>query len=160
MPPQIRQAIVDLKAKYPAFRHNEIAMICEVHFGHHPDLRTVRRVLAEEPGGERAPRRYPPYRAIPDPAERRLAIIRLHSEGWSKQSIAGYLQTSRETVLATLRRWITEGVAGIDDKSRVCAPGVRKVDLRTILTVREFQENPEPGAFRIHAALRQPGSGS
>lgn len=27
------------------------------------------------------PRRYPPYHQIPDPAGRRLAIIRLHSEG-------------------------------------------------------------------------------
>ena len=136
---------------------NEIATICEVRFGYHPDPRTVRRVLAEDSAVERTTRRYPPYHAIPDAAERRLAIIRLHSEGWNKQSIASYLETSRETVHATLRRWIAEGVAGLDDKSRARPEGVRKVDLRTILTVREFQENPELGAFRIHAALKQLG---
>ena len=47
------------------------------------------------------------------PAERRLAIIRLHSEGWTPTDIAEYLRTSRKTVHATLRRWIDEGVAGI-----------------------------------------------
>ncbi len=72
VPMEIRQAIVDLKAEYPPFRPNEIATICEVRFGYHPDLRTVRRVLAEEPGGAFATRRYPPYHTIPDPAERRL----------------------------------------------------------------------------------------
>lgn len=157
VPAAIRQAICELKAEYPAFRPNEIATICHVRFGYHPDPRTVRRVLAEDSAAERTTRRFPPYHAIPDAAERHLAIIRLHSEGWNKQSIAGYLQTSRETVHATLRRWITEGVAGLDDKSRARPAGVRKVDLRTILTVRELQDNPELGAFRIHAALKQLG---
>jgi transposase len=102
-------------------------------------------------------RRYPPYHRISDPAERRLAIIRLHSEGWTKQNIAGYLEISRETVHATLRRWIEEGVYGLDNKSRARRPGVRKVDLQSIAIVRELQENPELGAFRIHAALKQLG---
>lgn len=157
VPVEIRQAICELYAEYPAFRPNEIATICHVRFGYHPDPRTVRRVLAEDSAAERTTRRYPPYRAIPDPAERRLAIICLHSEGWNKQSIAGYLETSRETVHTTLRRWVEEGVAGLDDKSRARPAGVRRVDLRTILTVRELQENPELGAFRIHAALKHLG---
>ena len=157
IPAEIRQAICELNAEYPAFRPNEVATICDVRFGCHPDPRTVRRVLAEDSAAERMTRRYPPHHTIPDPAERWLAIIRLHSEGWTKQSIAGYLQTSRETVHATLRRWIAEGVVGLDDKSRARPPGVRKVDLRTILTMRELQENPELVPFRIHAALQQFG---
>lgn len=135
VPLEIRQAIADLHAEYPAFRPNEIATICEVHFGYHRDPRTVRRVPAEDLT-----------------AACRVAIIRLHSEGWNKQSIAGYVQTSRETVHATLQRWIEEGVAGLYNKSRARPRGVRKVDLPTILTVRELQENPELVAFRIHAA--------
>jgi transposase len=86
-----------------------------------------------------------------------MAIIRLHSEGWAKQSIAGTLQTSWETAHATLRRWVDEGVAGLDNKSRARPGGVRKVDLRKIRTLRELQPNPELGAFRIHAALKQLG---
>lgn len=157
LPAVIRQAIRDLKAEYPAFRPNELATICQIRFGHRPSLPTVRRVLAEEPVPASARRRFPPYHQISEPAERRLAIIRLHSEGWNKQSIAGYLETSRETVHATLRRWIADGVAGLDDKSRAPKPGVRKVDLQALVTIREVQENPELGAFRVHAALKQLG---
>lgn len=59
VPPEIRQSIADLHAEYPAFRPNEIATICEVCFGYHPDPRTVRCVLAEKLAGERTTRRYP-----------------------------------------------------------------------------------------------------
>ena len=128
-----------------------------MRFGRRPSPHTIKRVLAEEPVPAGSARRFPLYQEIPDPAERRLAIIRLHSEGWTKQSIAGYLETSRETVYATLRRWIEEGVYGLDDKSHARKPGVRKVDLRTIALVRELQENPELGEFRVHAALKQLG---
>jgi hypothetical protein len=34
-------------------------------------------------------RRFPPYGEIPDPIERRAAIVRLHTEGWNIASIAG-----------------------------------------------------------------------
>ena len=81
VPPEIRQAICALTAEYPALRPNEITPICEVRFSYHPDLCAVRRVLADEPAAERTTRCDPPYHAIADPAERRLAIIRLHSEG-------------------------------------------------------------------------------
>jgi putative transposase len=154
--PEIREAILALAAEYSAFRPNELATICQVRFGHRPSHRTIRRVLATAMLPVVA-RRFPPYHEIPDAAERRLAIIRLHSEGWNKQSIAGYLQTSRETVHTTLRRWIVEGVAGLDDKPRGPHPGSRKVDLQAMRTVRELQENPELGEFRIHAALKQLG---
>ena len=117
LPVEIRQAILTLKAEYPAFRPNEIASICEVRFGRRPSAHTIKRILAEESRPSSMPRRYLPYHQIADPAERRLAIIRLHSEGWNKQSIAGYLEISRETVHVTLRRWIAEGVYGLDDKS-------------------------------------------
>lgn len=56
-----------------------------------------------------------------------------------------------------MQRWIDEGVLGLDDKSHARKAGVRKVDLRAMLAVRELQENPELGEFRIHAALKQLG---
>ena len=155
---EIRQAIVALKTEYPSLHPHQIATICEVRFGRRPGARTIKRVLDEEPTPSAVARRYPPYHQIPEAAGRRLAIIRLHSEGWNKQSIAGYLQNSRRTVRRTLRRWIEEGVYGLEDQSRARKPGVRKVDLQTMALVRELQENPELGAFRdalwAHAALR------
>jgi len=83
--------------------------------------------------------------------------LRLHFEGWTKQSTAEYLETSRETVHATLRRYVAEGLAGLYPKS--CAPKrrLRKVKLSTTLIVRWLQRNPGLGEFRIHAKLKQMG---
>ena len=94
---------------------------------------------------------------IADAAERRLAVVRLHAEGWNITSIAGYLETSRPTVYATLKT--LGGGRGCGTGRQVHAPakGVRKVDLKTVNTVRKLQENPELGEWRIHAALRQLG---
>ncbi len=57
----------------------------------------------------------------------------------------------------TLRRWVEEGVEGLEPRSRARKDGVRKVDLRAIAEARKLQENPEIGAFRVHAALKRMG---
>lgn len=157
LPRNIQQAIVDLRAQHPPMRPHEIATICYVQFGRRPSPHTVQRVLAEGPPPSRTERRYPLYHEIPDPVQRRLAIIHLHAEGWNIKTIADYLGTTRPTVYATLRRWIAEDFAGLADKSHARKDGVRKVDLNAINTVRKLQENPELGEWRIHAALRQVG---
>jgi putative transposase len=132
LPPEIRQAILALKAEHPAFRPREITRICTIRFGRSLSHHTVQRILAEEHLPPPPARRFPPYQQTTDPAARRLAIIRLHAEGWNAKSIAQYLGTSRQTVHTTLRRWIDEGVLGLDDKSHARKDGVRKVDLRAI----------------------------
>ncbi len=154
---ELRQLLVNLKAEHPTFRAHELARIAYVASGRQLDPRTVQRVLASGLAPSRTTRRYPPYREIEDPVERRLAIIRLHAEGWNIKSIAAYLQTTRRRVYDTLRRWIEEGVAGLGDKPPVPRQPPRKVDLRTMRTVQKFQENPELGAFRMHAALKKDG---
>ena len=95
LPPRVRQAILDLKREHPPLNFNEIRTICWARFAHRPSSATIRRVLAEAPPPPRAHRRFPPFHGTADPAERRLAIVRLHIEGWNKQSIAQYLETSR-----------------------------------------------------------------
>lgn len=157
LPPEIRRAIIELKAEHPPLNLREIATICDIRFGRSLSHHTVKRVLAEEAAPARVARRYPPYHQIDEQAVRRLAIIRLHCEGWNAKSIAVYLETSRQTVHATLRRWAEEGVAGLDDKSSAPHQPARKATLRAIATVKELQENPELGAFRIHAALKRLG---
>ncbi len=157
LPPEIRQAILALKAEHPAFRPREITGICAIRFGRSLSHHTVQRILAEEPAPPAQARRFPPYQRIVDPTERRLAIVRLHAEGWNAQSIAQYLGTSRQTVHAVLKRWIDEGVLGLDDKSHARKDGVRRVDLAAIAAVRALQENPALGEWRVHAALKQLG---
>src|SRR5215213_10488704 len=146
--------ILNLKSDYPPMRDNEIATICYVCFGKRPHGRSVRRVLEANPTAIRMFRRFKPYHEIEDVIERRLAIVTLHSEGWNVKSIAGYLKSSRPTVYRTLKKWIAEGVHGLEDKPR---EGVRKVDLRAMNEVRKLQENPELGEFRVSAALEQLG---
>jgi hypothetical protein len=102
LPPDMRQFIVDLQADNPAFRPNEIATICDLHFCRRPSPRTVRRVLAEGPPATRTTRRFPHYQEMTDPATARHAIITLHAEGWNAKSIAAYLATTRRTVHTTL----------------------------------------------------------
>jgi putative transposase len=157
LPPVIRRAIAALKAEYPAFRPHELARICYARFGRRPSPHTVKRILAEEPAPLQVARRSPPYSQIADPVERRLAIVRLHADGWNIASIAGYLQTNRPRVYATLRRWIAEGVGGLDDKSPIPRHPARKADLAAMNAIRGLQVNPELGEFRIHAALLRLG---
>src|SRR5215212_3676089 len=116
LPPAYREAIVQLKAEYPAFRPNELATICHVRFERRPSRATIKKILSAEPPPEPVQRRYPRYAEMADPLERRGAIVRLHAEGWNIASIAGYLETSRPTVYDTLKRWIEEGVRGLEDK--------------------------------------------
>ncbi len=157
LPDEVREAMLELKGEYPAFGPHEIATICYVRFGRSVSHRTVKRVLAEGPILQRKRRRYEPYHRIPDPYDRRHAIVTLHAEGWNAKSIAAYLETSRFTVHQPLRRWIEEGVRGLEPRSRARKDGVRKVDLRAIAEIRKLQENPEIGAFRVHAALKRMG---
>jgi putative transposase len=80
----------------------------------------------------------------------------LHAEGWTAKNIAGYLETSRQTVHTTLKRWAEEQFAGIEDKSHA-RTGVRKVDLKAVQEVKKLSENPLLGAYRVSAALEQMG---
>jgi DNA-directed RNA polymerase specialized sigma24 family protein len=157
LPRVIRRALAELKAEYPAFSSHELARICFTRFGRRPSPHTIQRVLAEEPPVELIRRRFPRYLEMTDPVQRRLAIVRLHADGWTNSSIADYLGTNRPRVYKTLQRWFDEQFKGLEDRSsRPHQPAV-KVDLQAITTVRRLQQNPELGAFRIHTALRQLG---
>ena len=104
LPVPMRQLIVDLKAEYPDFSLREIAEICYVQFDRRPSHNTIKQVLADGPTPLRTTRQYPLYADIPDPAERRLAVIRLHAQGWSVTSIAAYLGVARKTIYQILKR--------------------------------------------------------
>ena len=157
LPPTLRHLIVTLKAEHRPLRIHEIGTICYVQTGRRPDSKTIRRVLAETPFPLHVMRRFPPFHDIPDPVDRRKAIIQLHAEGWNTKSIASYMGVSRKTVHLTLRRWIEEGIRGLPNKSHARRPGGRKVDLKAMTIVRRLQQNPGLGQWRVHAALRRLG---
>lgn len=64
----------------------------------------VKRILAEVPLPPVIQRRFLLYHRISDTAESRMTMMRLHSEGRNKRSIAGNLEFSRQTVRTRLRR--------------------------------------------------------
>src|SRR5947209_17081303 len=101
IPPHLRQLLVDRKTEYPAVTPHELATLCYVASGRRPSSHTVKRILATGPKPTSISRRYSRYHQM-EPGDRRQAIVQLHAEGW--------------TVYATLRRWIEEGVPGLEDK--------------------------------------------
>lgn len=128
-----------------------------VRFGRRPDRKTMDRVLCDEPIPLRFVRRFPPYHEMPEGPERRLAVVALHTEGWSAKAIVGYLGAHKSTVHRVLKRWAEEGPEGLEDRRLGRPPGVRKVTLGAIEAVRRLQRNPGLGEFRVHAALAQIG---
>jgi putative transposase len=156
LPAEIRQLIVDLHVELPTMSWREIAEICCIRYGRRPDHKSVKHIATSGPPRSLQSRRYQHWHQIPDPAERKLAVVRLHSEGWSITSIAEYMQASRPTIYATLQRWTEEGVAGLEEKSKA-RKGLRKVTLKVTNEVRKLQENPLLGKWRVHTALLRMG---
>ena len=157
LPPAIRRKIVDLKAEYPPLNLDEIANICEALFGRRPDGHTVKAVLDESAIPRKLVRRFPPYREIPDDVARREAVVTLREEGWSDKGIAGYMRVDRSTVYRIRKRFEEEGEEALKGRPGGRPRGAQKVDLRAMNEVRKMQENPELGAFRVHAALELMG---
>ncbi|GAC1405691.1 MAG: hypothetical protein NVSMB49_25110 [Ktedonobacteraceae bacterium] len=153
---EMRQLIVDVHTELPSMSWREIAEICYIRYGRKPSHHSVKHIATAGPSRSLAARRYQPWHLIADPAERKLAVIRLHSEGWSITSIAEYLATSRHTVYDTLKRWTEEGVAGLEAKSKA-RKRPRKATLAVRNEIRKLQENPLLGEFRVHTALLRMG---
>jgi len=92
LPPDMRQLIVDLHFELPSMSWREIAEICYIRYGRRPDHKNVKRIATSGPPPSLRVRRYQPWHLIPDAAERKLAVIRFHANGWSITSNAKYLQ--------------------------------------------------------------------
>ncbi len=159
LPPAIRRMIVDLKAEHPALNNNEITNIIYVRTGRRLGDHTAERILSEEVVPLKLSRLFEPYHEIEDSRERRSAVVTLHLDGWSVKCVASYMKVSKKTVYRVIGRWLEEGEDGLQDRPPGRPEGVRKVDLGTMNDIRRMQENPELGAFRIHAALEQKRGG-
>lgn len=153
--PAIRRMIVELKAEHPALNNSEISNIVYVRTGRKLGKHTAERVLSEEVIPLKLSRLFEPYHQTQNARERREAVVALHLDGWSVKAMASYLKVSRMTVYRVIGRWLREGEAGLEDRPAGRPKGVRKMDFATMDFIRRTQENPELGAFRIHAALEQ-----
>lgn len=157
LPDAIIAFVLALKAEHPPLKPYELASICYVRFGRRPNVKTIKRLLTLHPLPQLVARRFPPYHAILDPFERRRAILRLSLEGWTKKSIAAYLQMGRTTVHDCLKRWDTAGLDGLHPRSSAPHRRHPKATLAIQQRIRRLQRNPLLGAWRMHAALRREG---
>ena len=115
----------------------------------HQDTRTRQPHRTRAPHPARAPARVPlPYSNGPL-KPRRIC--------WSVSTISAYMQTTRATIYDILKRWATEGQAGLEDKSHAPTRPARKVTFQEIQEVRRLARNPDIGAYRVRAALEQIG---
>jgi putative transposase len=109
-------------AEFPAFTLGEIASICAIQFkGRRPSKQTVKAVLADGPRPSYTTRQFPRAEEMTDPKERHLAVIHLHAQGWSVSTIARYLDVSRPTIYAILKRlsWRKGSVASLTNRMRI-----------------------------------------
>jgi transposase len=156
LPSYLRQLIVNLHFELPTMSWREIADICFIQYSRKPSHHSGKHIATSHPAPSLSVRRYQPWHLIADPAERKLAVVRLHSEGWTVTSIAEYMQCSRRTIYDTLERWAEEGVEGLEERSRA-RKQPRKATLSVRNEIRKLQANPLLGEWRMHAALSRMG---
>jgi transposase len=149
----MRQEIHRLKALYEGFHYRELARILFIKFRQPIDHKTVKAIWQASPISPQEQSERWAYHAYPDRTQARLAVVKLHYQGWEKVSISRVLQVSRPTVDAILTRFDREHFAGLADKRRgPKAP--RKRWLPVMVQVYHLQKaHPDAGEFRIWSLL-------
>ena len=150
----VRQEVDRLKALYPGFHYRELARILSYKFETHINDKTAKHLWTRS---EVSPQGQLPlwtYHTQPDRAQARLQVITLYAQGWEKRSISRFLQVSRPTIDAWIKRWEAEHRAGLLDKSRAPKVPARKMWLPLMLRVYHLQKrHPDAGGFRIWSLM-------
>jgi Winged helix-turn helix/Integrase core domain len=153
----VRQEVDRLKALYAGFHYRELARILSYKFETHINDKTAKHLWARS---EVSPQGQLPlwtYHTQPERAQARLQVITLYAQGWEKRSISRFLPVSRPTIDAWIKRWETEHMAGLLDKSRAPKVPARKVWLPLMLRGYHLQKrHPDAGGFRIWSLLATP----
>jgi putative transposase len=154
IPEAVCQEVDRLKALYPGFHYRELARILSYKFATPINDKTAKQLWARSPV---APQGHLPlwnYHTQPDRQQARLQVITLYAQGWEKHSISRFLQVSRPTIDAWIKRWETEHLVGLLDKSRAPKAPARKVWVPLMLRVYHLQKrHPDAGGFRIWSLL-------
>jgi transposase InsO family protein len=154
IPAAVRQEVDRLKALYPGFHYRELARILSYKFETPINDKTAKHLWMRS---EVPPQGHLPlwaYHTQPNRTDARLQVITLYAQGWEKRSISRFLQVSRPTIDAWIKRWETEHLAGLLDKSRAPKAPARKVWLPLMLRVYHLQKrHPDAGGFRIWSLL-------
>jgi transposase InsO family protein len=157
IPDPVRQELDRFKALYDGFHYRELARILFVKLGYAIDDKTVKTLWQASPVPCQGHLGLWDYHAQPDRYQARLQVIKLYYQGWEKVSISRFLNVSRPTIDAWLRRFETEHFAGLMDKSSAPHAPVRKIWLPLMVQVYHLQKaHPDAGEFRIWSLLARP----
>jgi Integrase core domain/Winged helix-turn helix len=156
VPEAIRQEIYHLKALYEGLHYRELSRILFIKFGHPIDHKTVKAIWQESPVSMQGRLERLDYHSHPDRYQARLAIVKLHYQGWDKVSISQFLKVSRPTLDAILKRFAQEHFAGLVDKKRGPKEPRRKILLPLMVQVYHLQKaHPDAGEFRLWSLLNR-----
>jgi transposase len=154
IPEPVRQEIDRLKALYDGFHYRELVRILLVKTGYPIDDKTVKTLWQQSPVSCQGHLGLWNYHRHPDRYQARLQVIQLYYHGWEKVSISRFLQVSRPTVDAWIRRSEAEHFTGLVDRSRAPQAPVRKIWLPLMVQVYHLQKaHPDAGRFRIWSLL-------
>jgi hypothetical protein len=121
------------------------------------DDKTIKKLWQHSPEPAQGELPLGTYHSQQDRSHARRQVIQLYAQGWSKRSISGFLQVSRPTVDRWIRRFETEHLAGLEDKSRAPKAPARKAWLPLMIDVYHLQKrHPDAGRFRIWSLLARP----
>jgi transposase len=90
------------------------------------------------------------------PNGRRILVERIDVEGWPVAVAAESMGASRETAYRWLRRWRTEGVAGLEDRSSRPSRSSNQTSVEVEEQVCELRRVRRWGPHRIGYALSMP----
>jgi len=159
IPPEVRAHVLILKDLYPPLSYRELSRIVQHTLGYPLDHKGVQRILE----GQALPPAYPrpehlAYHDYEDPYQARLEVVRLSQQGWTQDSIAGFMRVSDRTIRRILQRFQQWDFAGLVDDSKAPDYPSKKLTLPIMVRLLEIQRHhPELGAFRIAGLLAREG---
>jgi len=147
--------ILYLKQLYPAIHDREIARIVGRKYGYKTNHHTVRSFLERNPILVQLPLPVTGYHQFDDAYRARWTVVKMHYEGWQRQSIALCLGLSRKHVWHILRAFERNGFAGLEDhRTRPPTHPANQLSLPFMKDVLDVQrDHPRAGRFRVRGLV-------
>ena len=156
-PEAIAGYIIYLKQRYPPIHLREIERILFRKFGYKTNHHTLKRFLEPYETPIQLELDLTTFSSFADAYQARWTVVRMHSEGWNKKSIADCLKLSRTHVYTILEAFEKDGFEGLEDhRMRPPHHPDNQMSLPFIKEVLDLQrEHPRAGRFRIYGLLDQ-----
>jgi transposase len=156
-PEAIAGYIIYLKQRYPPIHLREIERILLRKFGYQTNHHTLKRFLQPYDTPIQLELDLTTFSSFADAYQARWTVVRMHSEGWNKKSIADCLKLSRSHVYTILEAFEKDGFEGLEDhRTRPPHHPDNQMSLPFIKEVLDLQrEYPRAGRIRIYGLLDQ-----